>query len=68
MPAKFSVRLRAARGSDIDTMLTGAASGTLTKRLPSLDELANTATFLASRHAGAMTGAIANLTCGMTLD
>jgi enoyl-[acyl-carrier-protein] reductase (NADH) len=68
MPAKFSVRLRAARGSDIDTMLTGAASGTLTKRLPSLDELANTATFLASHHAGAMTGAIANLTCGMTLD
>lgn len=55
-------------GTTIDAMLAGAAAGTLLKRLPGLDELANTAVFLASPHAGAMTGAIANLTCGMTLD
>lgn len=55
-------------GMTVDAMLTGAASGTLLKRLPSLDEVANTALFLASDHAGAMTGAIANLTCGMIPD
>lgn len=55
-------------GTTVDAMLAGAASGTLLKRLPTLDELANTAVFLASSNAGAMTGAIANLTCGMTLD
>jgi 3-oxoacyl-[acyl-carrier protein] reductase len=55
-------------GTTVDAMLAGAANGTLLKRLPTLDELASTAVFLASAHAGAMTGAIANLTCGMTLD
>jgi 3-oxoacyl-[acyl-carrier protein] reductase len=55
-------------GMKVDAMLAGAASGTLLKRLPKLDELANTAVFLASEHAGAMTGAIANLTCGTILD
>ena len=35
---------------------------TLLKRLPTLAEVANTAVFLASDHAGAMTGAVANLT------
>lgn len=55
-------------GSSIDEMLAGAATGTLLKRLPSLDQLAGTALFLASDQAGAMTGAIVNLTCGMILD
>jgi 3-oxoacyl-[acyl-carrier protein] reductase len=55
-------------GTTVAAMLAGAANGTLLKRLPTLDELANTAVFLASAHAGAMTGAIANLSCGMTLD
>jgi 3-oxoacyl-[acyl-carrier protein] reductase len=41
---------------------------TLLKRLPTLDEVANTAVFLASDHAGAMTGAVANLTGGMSVD
>ena len=41
---------------------------TLLKRLPTLAELANTAVFLASDHAAAMTGAVANLTCGMSVD
>lgn len=52
----------------IDAMLAGAGSGTLLKRLPSLEQVANTTLFLASDRSGAMTGAVANLTCGMILD
>jgi 3-oxoacyl-[acyl-carrier protein] reductase len=41
---------------------------TLLKRLPTLAEVASTAVFLASDQAGAMTGAVANLTGGMDVD
>jgi 3-oxoacyl-[acyl-carrier protein] reductase len=41
---------------------------TLLGRLPTLGEVASTAVFLASDAAGAMTGAVANLTCGMAVD
>jgi NAD(P)-dependent dehydrogenase (short-subunit alcohol dehydrogenase family) len=41
---------------------------TLLKRLPTLAEVASTAVFLASDHAGSITGAVANLTGGMSLD
>jgi 3-oxoacyl-[acyl-carrier protein] reductase len=41
---------------------------TLLKRLPTLDEVASTAAFLASDHAGAMTGVVADLTGGMSVD
>jgi NAD(P)-dependent dehydrogenase (short-subunit alcohol dehydrogenase family) len=41
---------------------------TLLKRLPTLVEVASTAVFLASDHAGAITGAVANLTGGMSVD
>lgn len=41
---------------------------TLLKRLPSLDMVANTAVFLASDHAAAMSGTVANLSCGMSVD
>jgi 3-oxoacyl-[acyl-carrier protein] reductase len=41
---------------------------TLLKRLPSLADVANTAAFLASDNAAAMTGTVANLTCGMSVD
>jgi 3-oxoacyl-[acyl-carrier protein] reductase len=40
---------------------------TLLKRLPTLDEVANTAVFLASDHAGSMTGVVADLTGGMSV-
>jgi NAD(P)-dependent dehydrogenase (short-subunit alcohol dehydrogenase family) len=50
-------------------MLAGrAATGTLLKRLPTLDEVADFAAFVASDRASAMTGAIANLTCGSLVD
>lgn len=41
---------------------------TLLKRLPSLADVANTAAFLASDNAAAMSGAVANITCGMSVD
>lgn len=41
---------------------------TLLGRLPRLAEVADTAAFLASDKAGAMTGAVANLTCGAIVD
>jgi NAD(P)-dependent dehydrogenase (short-subunit alcohol dehydrogenase family) len=41
---------------------------TLLKQLPTLAEVANTAAFLASDNAAAITGSVANLTCGMSVD
>jgi 3-oxoacyl-[acyl-carrier protein] reductase len=41
---------------------------TLMKRLPTLADVAHAAVFLASDHAAAITGAVANLTCGMRID
>ena len=38
------------------------------RRQGPLDEVANAAAFLASDHAGAMTAAIANLSCGTLVD
>ncbi len=50
---------------DVDpSQLEPLLRDTLLGRLPRLDEVANTAAFLASSHAGAMTAAIANLNCG----
>lgn len=43
-------------------------TGTLLKRFPKLKEVADFAAFPASDRAGAMTGAIANLTCGSLVD
>jgi len=37
-------------------------------RLPTLDEVANAAVFLASDRASAMTGTITNLPCGSIID
>jgi len=52
-------------GAEFRSFLEGM---TLLKRLPMLAEVANTAVFLASDHAGAITGAVANLTGGMSVD
>lgn len=45
-----------------------AKTGPLLRRLPSLLEVGNTAAFMASDQAGAITGAIVNLTCGSLVD
>lgn len=44
------------------------AQETLLKRLPTLFEVAETAAFLVSDKAGAMTGTVANLSCGSLVD
>lgn len=41
---------------------------TLLKRLPTLADVASAAAFVASDNAAAMSGAVANLTCGMSVD
>jgi 3-oxoacyl-[acyl-carrier protein] reductase len=55
-------------GITIDEMLAGAADGTLLKRLPTLDEVASMAAFMASDKASSMTGTVANMTCGVLVD
>lgn len=45
-----------------------AKEDTLLGRLPRLEQIADYAAFVASDRAGAMTGALANLTCGSVLD
>jgi 3-oxoacyl-[acyl-carrier protein] reductase len=41
---------------------------TLLRRLPTLDEVANMAAFVVSDQASAMTGTVANVTCGSVVD
>ncbi len=56
-------------GRTVEDMLAERArTGTLLKRFPTLAEVANFAAFVASDRASAMTGAIANLTCGSIVD
>jgi len=51
-----------------DLLAEWARTGPLLKRLPTLAQVADFAAFAASDRAGAMTGAIANLTCGSLVD
>ncbi|WP_280247106.1 SDR family NAD(P)-dependent oxidoreductase [Nocardia abscessus] len=62
--------IAAAAGLSVQELLEDGAmaQGTLLKRLPTLSEIAETAAFLASDRAGAMTGAIANLSGGALVD
>jgi NAD(P)-dependent dehydrogenase (short-subunit alcohol dehydrogenase family) len=59
-----------ADGKPVEAWLvqSAMAQGTLLKRLPRLFEVAETAAFLASDRAGAMTGTVANLSCGAVVD
>ncbi|MEW9554844.1 SDR family NAD(P)-dependent oxidoreductase [Nonomuraea sp. NPDC050783] len=60
----------AAAGQSVQEFLEdgGMVQGTLLKRLPTLSEIAETAAFLASDRAGAMTGAVVNLSVGALVD
>ena len=53
-------------GITVEQFLSGAAQSTLTRRLPTLAQVADTITFLASDAAGAMTGTTVNMTAGAT--
>ena len=58
-----------AMGITVEALLAGRAQdATLLKRLPTLQQVADYAAFAASDRAGAMTGVIANLTCGSLVD
>ena len=48
--------------------MEGLAQSTMSKRLPTLSDVAETAAFLASDRAGAMTGTVANLSGGAVVD
>jgi 3-oxoacyl-[acyl-carrier protein] reductase len=63
----FAPKAKAA-GVSVSQWLDRAAQTTMLKRLPTLDDVAETAAFLASDRAGAMTAAVANLTCGAVVD
>jgi NAD(P)-dependent dehydrogenase (short-subunit alcohol dehydrogenase family) len=52
----------------LEAALAGMAAMTLLKRLPTLSEVAETAAFLASDRAGAMTATVANLSVGALVD
>jgi len=60
----------AAAGQSVQELLEGGglAQGTLLKRLPTLSEIAETAAFLTSDRAAAMTGTTVNLTAGALVD
>jgi enoyl-[acyl-carrier-protein] reductase (NADH) len=55
-------------GLTVDEWLAAGAAATLTQRLPTLAQVADTAVFIASDRAGAMTGTVINLSCGAVLD
>ena len=59
-----------AGGQPVENWLPNSAmaQSTMLKRLPTLSEVAETAAFLASDRAGAMTGTVANLSCGSVVD
>jgi NAD(P)-dependent dehydrogenase (short-subunit alcohol dehydrogenase family) len=55
-------------GISRDAFAASLAERTLLKRLPTLAEVANMAALVASDYASALTGAIANVTCGAVVD
>lgn len=62
-------RMAEQQGISAEQLLAARAeAGALLRRPPRLAELAEFAAFVASDRAGAMTGAIANLTCGSIVD
>lgn len=60
----FAPKARAL-GIPVETWLEGAAATTMLGRLPTLSQIAETAAFLASDRASAMTGTIVNVTAGL---
>ena len=65
IPETWTVDLTVTSAADVKTYME---NGTVLGRLPTLDEVANAAVFMASDRASAMTGTIANLTCGSIMD
>ena len=55
-------------GISVEAMEARIAENTLLKRMPRLSDVANAAALMASNHANAITGAVANVTCGEIVD
>jgi NAD(P)-dependent dehydrogenase (short-subunit alcohol dehydrogenase family) len=55
-------------GISLGAMEERIAENTLLKRMPRLADVANAAVLMASNHANAITGAVANVTCGEIVD
>lgn len=55
-------------GVDVDAALSSMTKATLLRRLPTLDEVAAVAAFMASDHASVMTGTVMKLNCGSHVD
>lgn len=66
--AKVFGEVAARNGTTVEAMFETARARTLLGRFPTLAEVASFAAFVASDRAGAMTGAIVNLTCGSVVD
>ncbi|AVH54944.1 SDR family NAD(P)-dependent oxidoreductase [Streptomyces dengpaensis] len=58
----------AAAGMTRDEFIASLTDMTLLKRLPSLADVGNVAALMASDYAGAMTGAVPNVSCGQVVD
>jgi 3-oxoacyl-[acyl-carrier protein] reductase len=57
-----------AKGVEVQELLASMANGTLLRRLPTLEEVADVASFVASDRARIMTGTIVKLNCGAEVD
>jgi 3-oxoacyl-[acyl-carrier protein] reductase len=55
-------------GVEFEEVLASLANETLLRRLPTLEEVANVAAFMASDRAGVMTGTVIKLNCGSLVD
>jgi NAD(P)-dependent dehydrogenase (short-subunit alcohol dehydrogenase family) len=58
----------ASAGMPVDEWIGNLATGTLLKRLPTISVVAETAAFVASDRARAMTGTVTNLSSGLLVD
>lgn len=63
----FKLHAKAA-GVKLEEFLADVGSGTLLGRLPTVAEVANVATMMASDYASALTGTFVNVTCGSRVD
>jgi NAD(P)-dependent dehydrogenase (short-subunit alcohol dehydrogenase family) len=61
-------RRASATGQTLEEVQAVAEASTLLRRLPTLADLANMATFMASDQASAMTATVVNLSCGFLAD
>jgi NAD(P)-dependent dehydrogenase (short-subunit alcohol dehydrogenase family) len=57
-----------ASGGTLEHLQAKLRDGTTLRRLTTLEEVANVATFVASEHASAMTATSVNLSCGLVVD